>query len=208
MLRNIDSLKTLFYRPLCQRAVMSRNQIHRIGMLIVGCGLGCFFQAGAVSFAQAAAQVIPTPYDEDGYSVTANLDPHSCLVVTSIDFTAMLKALPDLQAKGLVRSDVDAAHIKAHAWTTASTIALKLEPLFIVTIFDKRPNIASCKFGQAYIDFDGKMNIGYSFTMTRAVYNKQDWSAFTGTDLPNVVNDFTLGPTTAAHMNAETNLSD
>jgi hypothetical protein len=35
-----------------------------------------------------------------------------------------------------------------------------------------------------------------------------DWSNFDPTDLPNVVQDFTLGPDISEHMNAESKLSD
>ncbi len=162
----------------------------------------------APGLALAAPSVIPTPFDEDGYSITAALAPQSCLVVSGIDLRTMVARTADLQSKGLIRNDVDAGHVRAHAWTTAAMIALKLEPLFVATIYRQYPKIDSCEFGQAFVDFNGKVNIGYSFTMTRAIYDKQNWSAFVATDLPNVAQDFTLGPVTVQHMNAEAKLPD
>jgi hypothetical protein len=156
----------------------------------------------------ATPQAVATPFDDDGYEVTATVTPKNCLVVSSIDLTTMVAKLPDLQSKGLIRPDVDAAHVKAHAWTTAAALALKLEPLFVVTVFKNSPEIDTCKFGQAIVGFDGTPEIAYAFTMTRTLYNKVDWSAFSANRLPDVVQDFTIGSATAAHMNAEAKLSD
>jgi hypothetical protein len=153
-------------------------------------------------------QAVATPFDEDGYEVTAAVTPKDCLVVSSIDLTTMVQKFADLQNKGMIRTDVDAPHVKAHAWTTAASIALKLQPLFVVTVFKNSPEINACKFGQAIVGFDGKPTIAYTFTMTRALYDKVDWTAFTPTQLPDVVQDFTIGRVTAAHMNSEAKLND
>lgn len=56
--------------------------------------------------------------------------------------------------------------------------------------------------------FDGTPEIAYGFTMTRALYDKVDWSAFSPEHLPDVVQDFTIGRVTAAHMNDEAKLND
>jgi hypothetical protein len=157
---------------------------------------------------QATPQAVPTPFDEDGYEVTATVTPKNCLVVSSIDLATMVAKLSDWQKNGLIRPDVDAAHVKAHAWTTAAALALKLEPLFVVTVFKNSPEIDTCKFGQAIVSFDGTPEIAYGFTMTRALYNKVDWSAFSPDHLPDVVQDFTIGRVTAAHMNDEAKLND
>jgi hypothetical protein len=153
-------------------------------------------------------QAVATPFDEDGYALTATVTPKECLVVSSIDLGTMVAKTSDLQAKGLIRPDVTPAHVKAHAWTTASVFALKVEPLFVVTVFKNSPEIALCHFGQAFVDFDGKPQIAFTFSLTRAMYDKVDWSNFTPTDLPSVVQNFTLGPDIAQHMRAESKLND
>jgi hypothetical protein len=158
--------------------------------------------------AQPAPQTVATPFDEDGYGLTATVTPKQCLVVSSIDLAQMVAKTSDLQAKGMIRPDVDAAHVKAHAWTTASVYALKAEPIFLVTVFKNSPEIKLCHFGVGFVDFDGKPQIAFTFSLTRAMYDKVDWSNFDPTDLPNVVQDFTLGPDISEHMNAESKLSD
>jgi hypothetical protein len=155
-----------------------------------------------------APQAVATPYDEDGYQVTATVTPKECLVVSGIDLSTMVDKTSDLQAKGIIRPDVTASHVKAHAWTTASAFALKVEPLFIVTVFKNSPEIDHCNFGAAFIGFDGKPEIAFTFSLTRALYDKVDWSSFTPTDLPNVAQDFTIGAKTASHMNDEAKLND
>ncbi len=158
--------------------------------------------------AQSAPQAVATPFDEDGYSLTATVKPDECLLVSSIDLAEMVAKTSDLQAKGLIRQDVDPAHVKAHAWATASAFALKVEPIFVVTVFKNSPEIQLCHFGVAFVGFDGKPQIAFTFSMTRAMYDKVDWSNFTGTDLPALVPDFTLGPDTSEHISAESKLSD
>jgi hypothetical protein len=176
--------------------------------------VGCVLLAAAqlcplAAVAQPATpQAVATPFDKDGYEVTAVVTPKDCLVVSSIDLTAMVANLPDLQRKGMIRPDVDAAHVKAHAWTTAAAFALKVQPLFVVTVFRNSPEINTCKFGQAIVGFDSRPEIAYTFTMTRTLYKKVDWTAFTPTRLPDVTQDFTIGTATATHMNAEAKLSD
>jgi len=164
-------------------------------------------------FAMPAAAATPpqsvaTPFDEDGYDLMATVKPKECLLVSSIDLAEMVAKTSDLQAKGMIREDVDPAHVKAHAWSTASAFALKVEPLFVVTVFKNSPEINLCHFGVAFVDFDGKPQIAFTFSMTRALYDKIDWSHFTGTDLPTLVPDFTLGPDTSEHISAESKLSD
>jgi hypothetical protein len=153
-------------------------------------------------------QAVTTPFDSDGYALTATVTKQECLVVTSIDLKTMVEKKSDLQAKGIIRPDVDTAHVKAHAWTTAAAFALKVEPLFIVTVFKNSPEIDNCHFGQAIIGFDGKPEIAYMFSMDRAEYNKVDWTSFKPADLPNVVQNFTIGPATAQHMNDEAKIGD
>jgi hypothetical protein len=158
--------------------------------------------------ASTAPQPVPTPFDADGYDLTATVTPKECLLVSSIDLAEMVAKTSDLQAKGLIRPDVTAARVKTHAWTTASVYALKVEPIFLVTVYKNSPEIDLCHFGVAFVDFAGKPQIAFTFSLTRAMYDKVDWSHFDPTDLPSVVQDFTLGPDTAAHMNAESKLSD
>ncbi len=158
--------------------------------------------------AQTRPQAVATPFDDDGYDLTATVTPKECLVVSSIDLARMVAKASDLQAKGLIRPDVTPAHVKAHAWTTASVFALKVEPIFVVTVFKNSPEIQLCHFGQAFVDFDGKPQIAFTFSLTRAMYDKVDWTHFNPTDLPSVVQDFTLGPDISEHMNAESKLSD
>lgn len=158
--------------------------------------------------ASPAPQPVATPFDEDGYDLTATVTPKECLVVSGIDLAEMVAKTSDLQEKGLIRPDVTPAHVKAHAWTTASVFALKVEPIFVVTVFKNSPEINLCHFGVAFVDFDGKAQIAFTFSLTRTMYDKVDWSHFTPTDLPSVVQDFTLGPDTARHMSAESKLND
>ncbi len=158
--------------------------------------------------AAAQPQTIATPFDEDGYELTGVVTPKDCLVISSIDLTTMVAKVPDLQSKGIIRPDVDAAHVKAHAWTTASVFALKVQPLFVVTVFKNSPEISQCKFGQVIVGFDGKPEVAYHFIMTRALYDKVDWTSFTPTDLPDVTQDFSIGSVMADHMNAEAKLAD
>lgn len=153
-------------------------------------------------------QPVATPFDEDGYRLSTTLTKSGCLVVSSIDLATMVAKTGDLQAKGLIRADVDTAHVKSHAWSTASAFALKVEPIFVVTVFRNSPEINRCSFGQVYIGFDNKPEIAYTFIVTRAIYDKVDWTSFDATDLPSVVQDFKVGPVTAGHMTEESKLSD
>jgi hypothetical protein len=153
-------------------------------------------------------QPVPTPFDEDGYQVTATVTKQECLVVSAIDLADMVAKTSDLQSKGIIRPDVDAAHVKAHGWTTAAAFGLKVEPLFVVTVFKNSPEIDKCHFGLAIIGFDDKPQIAYTFSMSRAEYDKVDWSNFGSSDLPNVVQDFTVGTVTAEHMNAESKVTN
>ncbi len=160
------------------------------------------------AFAETAPQAVPTPFDADGYALTAVVTPKECLLVSAIDLTKMVSKTSDLQKKGLIRPNVTAAHVKAHAWTTASVYALRVEPIFVVTVFKNSPDIDLCHFGVAFVDFAGKPQIAFTFSLTRAMYDKVDWTNFTATDLPSVVQDFTLGPDISKHMNAEAKLGD
>jgi hypothetical protein len=153
-------------------------------------------------------QVVGTPFDADGYELSTTLTKQQCVVISSIDLTTMVAKKSDLQAKGIIRPDVDTAHVKAHAWTTAAAFALKVEPLFIVTVFKNSPEIDKCHFGQAIIGFDGKPEVAYVFSMDRTEYGKVDWTNFKPADLPSVVQDFSIGPATAQHMNDEAKLGD
>lgn len=180
------------------------------GLLRRGAFALAMLGAGILPIASQAAepQAVPTPYDEDGYQVTATVTKQECLVVSAIDLADMVAKTSDLQAKGIIRPDVDAAHVKAHAWTTAAAFGLKVEPLFVVTVFKNSPEIDVCHFGLAIVGFDGKPEIAYTFSMNRAAYDKVDWSAFVATNLPNVAQDFSIGPVTVQHMNAESKLGD
>ncbi len=172
---------------------------------------GCFILAAlsAPPAAQAAEpKTIPTPFDDDGYALAGVVTAQDCLVIGSIDLPAMVAKVSDLQSKGIIRPDADAAHVKAHAWTTASMFALKVQPIFLVTVFKNSPEISRCKFSQVVIGFDGKPAVAYDFTMTRALYDKVDWTSFTPTDLPDVTQDFSIGKVMADHMNAEAKLAE
>jgi len=164
--------------------------------------------ARSAAAAGAEPQAVATPFDEDGYQVTATVTAQECLVVSGIDLTDMVAKTADLQAKGIIRPDVDAAHVKAHAWTTAAAFGLKVEPLFVVTVFRNSPEVETCHFGLAIRGFDGKVAVAYTFSMSRAAYDKVDWSHFDAHELPDVVQDFTVGQVTAQHMNAEAKLGD
>ncbi len=178
-------------------------------VVLLGFGVIALPAMALPAMAQTVApQAVATPFDADGYEVTAAVTPKECLVVSSIDLKTMLAKIKDLQSKGLIRPDVDAAHVKTHAWTTAAAFALRVEPIFVVTVFKNSPDINLCHFGQAFVGFDGKAEIGYTFTMTRAMYDKVNWEKFTPTDLPNVAQGFSVGPVTDEHMNAESKLSD
>jgi hypothetical protein len=151
---------------------------------------------------------IETPFDADGYSALGRITPGGCLVGSDVDLSVMVDKTSTLQSKGLIRPDVDKAHVQAHAWTTASAIALQLEPILITAVFRDHPDIKTCGFVQTITGFDGKVEAAYGFAITRALYDKVDWATFSPQDLPDVSENFQIGPVTAAHMNAEAKLRD
>jgi len=135
--------------------------------------------------------------------VLVKIAPKECLVGSNLDLRTMIAKISNLQAGGLIRADVSPAHVRAHAWTTASSVALKLQPLIIVRVFDKMPDLDNCGFVQTITGFDGKPQAAYAFKMTRDLYRKVDWSSYVPTNLPKDSKNFTIGAAIASHMNAE-----
>ena len=146
---------------------------------------------------------IHTPFDEDGYSAIENASSKNCLVGANIDVRTMVARVADLQQRGMIRADVDPVHIQTHPWSTATAIALKLQPFLVVNLFKDHPELARCGFVQTITGTDGKQEMGYAFDMTRAAYSKVDWPAYSPRELPDISENFRLGPVTAGHMNAE-----
>ena len=146
---------------------------------------------------------ISTPFDGDGYSVVTRPSQKNCLVGANIDLPAMLAGIADYQQHGVMRSDVDAKHVTAHAWTTASAIALKLQPFIIVELFKQHPEIGRCGFLQTITGSDGRHELAYAFDMTRAAYARTDWPAYSPQKLRGISENFRMGLVTARHMNAE-----
>ena len=146
---------------------------------------------------------IETPLDADGVSALGKLTPSDCLVGSDVDLQTMLARIADLQSKGAIRSDVDLAHVKARAWTTASSILLSLQPFLMEAVFKGHSDIDSCGFVTTITGANGKPESAFGFAITRAMHDKVDWSSASQQDLPNVTDHFTLGRVTAGHMKAE-----
>jgi hypothetical protein len=158
---------------------------------------------GPVTRAQSSPSPIATPLDGDGYSALGKIAPAECLVGGTVDLRTMLSKMTDLQAKGAIRGDVDLAHVKARAWSTASAIAFKMQPILVEAVFKDHPDIQTCGFVQTVAGLDGKVTGAFGFKMTRASYAKIDWSSFSAPELPSVWDDFQIGPEIMKHMHAE-----
>jgi hypothetical protein len=102
----------------------------------------------------------------------------------------MLSKMTDLQANGAIRGDVDLAHVKAHAWSTASAIAFKMQPILVAAEFNDHPDIEKCGFVQTVTGLDGKAIGAFGFRMTRATYAKIDWSSFSPPELAELLRRF------------------
>jgi hypothetical protein len=152
---------------------------------------------------QPRGAALSTPFDSDGYSAMTRLTQTDCLVGSDIDLKTMLEQVSDLQKRGLIRADVDEAHVKAHAWTTATAVAFKIEPMLVSIVYDSNPGIDHCTFVQTITGLDGKQLPAYGFGLTRALYKKTDWSKVGPADLPNVTDRFQAFKATADHLNQE-----
>ena len=151
----------------------------------------------------SAPAAIETPLDADGVSAIGKLTPNDCLVGSDVNLQTMLAKTAELQSNGAIRSDVDRAHVKARAWTTASSVLLNLQPFLMDAVFRGHSEIDKCGFVTTITGSNGKPESAFGFAITRAMYDKIDWSSASQQDLPNVTNDFTLGRVTAGHMKAE-----
>ncbi|MEO6920569.1 MAG: hypothetical protein ABI171_16430 [Collimonas sp.] len=160
--------------------------------------------ASAASATPAATPVdVTTPFTEQGYSILTKATPQDCLVASNIDLETMIAKTADLQRSGMVRKNVDVAHIRTHAWTTASAIGLKLQPKLIQSTFKDHPEIDRCGFLQTITPADNTPVAAYALVMTRALYDKINWSTFTEQQLPAAAEHFSIGPVTQQHMDAE-----
>jgi hypothetical protein len=144
-----------------------------------------------------------TPYDEDGYSVVGKFGANECLVGSDVDLKTMVAKMRDLQTKGLIKPDVDEEHLKAHAWTTASAIALRLEPLVIHSTYSDHAKVDHCVFVQTITGLDGKDEMAFAFELSRADYKKIDFASVTPESWPELVNNFKIGPVVAKKMKDE-----
>ncbi|AIY41561.1 hypothetical protein LT85_2403 [Collimonas arenae] len=151
----------------------------------------------------AAPAVVSTPFTEQGYTITTKATAQDCLVASNIDLETMIAKTADLQRHGMVRKNVDAAHVRAHAWTIASAMGLKLQPQLIQDTFKGHPEIERCGFLQTITAADNALVSAYALVMTRAQYDKINWSTFTGQQLPATAEHFSVGPVTQQHVDAE-----
>jgi hypothetical protein len=165
----------------------------------------CMFSINVIAADSPSVQpvVLPTPFGGDGYSAMMRISPTDCLVGSNVDMQTMLAQVPDLQKRGLIRSDVDAEHVKAHVWTTATAVAFKIEPMLIRIVYDTHPKIDHCTFVQTITGLDGKQLPSYGFGLTRAMYKKTDWNKVGPADLPVVTERFQAFKATTDHMNQE-----
>lgn len=177
-----------------------RNSIR---VSVLGSILALSLTASAADSVMSRATSVATPFDADGYSVIANTSTDQCLVGSNIDIKTMITHLPDLQKRGLVRTDVDAAHVNAHAWGTATALAFKIHPLLISLIFDGHPEVDHCGFVQTITGLDGKQTPAYGFSLTRAEYKKTDWKNISAADFPNATDSFTVFKDAAQHLSDE-----
>ena len=122
----------------------------------------------------------------------------------NFDLNTMLSMHLDLQRKGAIRAEVGTNHVKAHAWTTASTILVDLQPCLLKTVFDRQRDIASCKFVATITDTAGDQETAFAYDMSRTIYTTTDWSSYSTKTLTDVAENFRLGPATVQHMHAET----
>lgn len=159
--------------------------------------------AAAAEGATPKPTPMTTPFDADGYSVIANTSAEKCLVGSDINIKMMLAQYADLQKRGLVRPDVDASHVSAHAWSTASAVAFKIHPMLITMIFDGHPAIDRCAFVQTITGLDGKQTPAYGFSLTRSDYKRTDWSSVGPAELPKVTENFTVFKEAANHLSDE-----
>lgn len=146
---------------------------------------------------------MPTPFDADGYSVIANRAPGSCRVGSNIDLKTMIANVADWQARGIVPPDLDAAHVDSQAWTTAATIAFKLQPLLVAIVFNSQPALTHCEFLQTITDVDGKQQPTYGFDLTRAEYARTNWKSLGPGELSRVTGHFNVFDESAAHLSDE-----
>lgn len=162
-----------------------------------------FLPAAAWPSDKSTTEDVPTPFDSDGYSVTANTAPNSCLIGSNIDLKMMIAQVSDLQTRGLVPPDVNATNINSQAWTTAATIAFKLQPLLVAIVFNSQPALTHCAFMQSITGLDGKKHPTYGFDLTRAEFAKTNWKSLGPGELPNVTSHFKVFKESSVHLSAE-----
>lgn len=148
---------------------------------------------------------MPTPFDEDGYSVTATT-PRKYRVDSNIDLKTMISHVADLQTRGVLPIDFDAYHVDSQAWTTAATMAFKLQPLLVAIDFNNQPERARCECLQTITGVDGTQQPNYGFDLTRAQQEELEisWSA----KLPKVIGHFTVFNESTAHLNLASKQAD
>ncbi len=146
---------------------------------------------------------IATAFDADGYSALGVLDPANCFVGANIDLAVMISKAPELQARGVIAPSKSPAHVAAHAWTTASAMALKLQPFLIASIYEAHPALDRCAFVVTITGADGKQEGAFAFDMNRALSAKMKQAAASPQEFPSLTQNFRLGGGVTAHMNAE-----
>lgn len=151
----------------------------------------------------STTEAVPTPFDADGYSVTANTSQENCRIGSTIDLKTMIAQVAYLQTRGFIPPDLNAARVDTQAWTTAATIAFKLQPLLVAIVFNSTPSLTHCEFLQTITGLDGKQQPAYGFDLTRDEFARNNWKSLGPGQLSQVTGHFRVFNESAAHLSDE-----
>ena len=112
-----------------------------VAFIVLACLCFCPPAHAAPDAVSSLPATISTSFDGDGYSIVTRPSQKNCLVGDNIGLPVTVAGMAYYQPHGVMRSDVDLKHVTAHVWTTASAIALKLQPFIIVELFKQHPEV-------------------------------------------------------------------